>query len=498
MSKEEEALLYQSPDPTQGLWDTWLFQDVDTFHLFHLQRHHNASGCWAIGHAVTTDWLNWETLPLALKQGKSKEWDAGPLMTGMTIKHAGQFYMFYGAMVDRVQRIGVAVSDDLIHWSKSDYPILEAAAPYYETNPSHAINYETAWRDPYIFFNEEDNYFYAFICARAAYWETDVGGGCIAVAQSENLLDWKLLPPAFISESITCLEVPEHFLLNGKHYLTYTTNYHFGTPYPVHNIYQSGGTFYLESDNLLTGYSKPAINNTLMASAPPALSSYVGRSINDSNAPNRRYYYYHNIIPPNDGENLCGSLSAIKYLNTNGKGGIYLSYAPLLETHTQQLSTIDKPLSRENSLYLVDENISDGIYEITVNVAYAGLCFRVRRNNEENLEGLAVWLSPESQEGKELWVVLGSSVAWAGPNGERMSLGGPLALSRLENTTPTNRHLRIVLHGSCVDVYVDNQLCISHTLSTKKTPPTYQVGAFYVGFPKEAAAESLKIQIFNQ
>jgi hypothetical protein len=418
-------------------------------------------------------------------------------MTGMTLKHDGRYYLFYGAMVDRVQRIGVAVSDDLMKWKKVDHPILEAAGPYYEADPSQSINYETAWRDPYVFYQADDDCFYAFICARAADWSSDVGGGCIAVARSQNLLDWELLPPAYISESATCLEVPEYFEMDSRHYLMYTTSYHFGTPYPVYNPNQSGGTFYLESDQVLAGYSAPPYDNTLSASAPPILSCYVGRSILDPHNARRRYYYYHNITPPHDGEFLSGSFSAIKYLEADDSGRIYLKYAPLLEPNTAHDDTVKTPLTKAKAIYLADYDIEDGIFELTANVPYAGLCFHVNYNSENNLEGLAVWLSPESIEGNELWVMLGSMTVWSGPNGERVSLGGPLALGRLENISTRNRHMRIVSRGTFIDVYIDDQLHISHALPSNSRQSTSTAGAFYVGVPKNNAVENLTIRIFT-
>ncbi len=268
-------MLYTPPDPTRSLWDTWLFPQGDLVHLFHLQRQRSEIGCSSIGHAITRDWLHWDTLPLVLEQGTGDSWDAGPLMTGMTLTHDGRYYLIYGAMVDRVQRIGLAVSDDLITWEKVGHaPVLEPGGPWYETDPARAINYETAWRDPYVFFHAPENAYFAFLCARAA-GSPDTGGGCIAVARSETLSDWTLLPPAYVSDALTCLEVPEYFSLKGRHYLTYTTSYHFGTPYPVPDPCQATGTFYLVSDNVLSGYHMPEHANTLTASLPNSVANYV-------------------------------------------------------------------------------------------------------------------------------------------------------------------------------------------------------------------------------
>jgi beta-fructofuranosidase len=62
----------------------------------------------------------------------------------------GRFYMLYTALcraeAGRVQRVGLAVSDDLETWVKEPGPIIEAAAPHYRTDRDGAP--WVAWRDP--------------------------------------------------------------------------------------------------------------------------------------------------------------------------------------------------------------------------------------------------------------------------------------------------------------------------------------------------------------
>lgn len=487
MQSEVFRVLYTPPDPTRSLWDTWLFQQGDVFHLFHLQRRRTEIGCSSIGHAITRDWLHWETLPPVLEQGTGTSWDAGPLMTGMTLAHDGRYYLIYGAMVDRVQRIGLAVSGDLISWEKIGCaPVLEPAGPWYETDPTRAINYETAWRDPYVFYHPLEHSHYAFICARAA-GSQDVGGGCIAVARSENLLDWTLLPPAYVSETLTCLEVPEYFSLNGRHYLTYTTSYHFGTPYPVHDPFQATGTFYLMSDHMLSGYHLPDHPNTLSTSLPDAITSYVGRSIPDLTHAGRRWYYYQHVYPPQPGESLAGSLSAPKYLQASEGGRLRVRYAAdALEPFAEQAESADAPLNTNTLLNLLHHNAPDGVFEAVVNAPYAGVCFRVGLQREELPEGLAVWLAPERQGKSPLFVILGTIHLADGPQGMRPTFGSPVALRALGMPETSDYHLRVVCRGLCVDIYVDDVLYLSHTYSSAAMPKAHGAGVFYAGTPKNS------------
>jgi beta-fructofuranosidase len=479
-------VLYTPPDPTRSLWDTWLFQQGDVFHLFHLQRQRNEVGCSSIGHAITRDWLHWQTLPPVLEQGSGTSWDAGPLMTGMTFVHDGRYYLIYGAMVDRVQRIGLAVSDDLITWEKvGRAPILEPAGPWYETDPTHAINYETAWRDPYVFCHAPDSSFYAFICARAAD-SPDVGGGCIAAARSADLRDWTLLPPAYVSDSLTCLEVPEYFRLNGQHYLTYTTSYHFGTPYPVYDPFQATGTFYLMSENMLSGYHPPDHSNTLNASLPNATSNYVGRSIPDPAHGGRRWYYYHHVYPPQPGESLAGSLSAPKHLQVGPNGQLSVLYAAeVLEPFAEQTDPVAAPLALGTPFAPLRDHAPDGIFEAAVKTPYAGICFRVGPQREGLPEGFAVWLAPGRQgNDSPLSVILGTLHLAEGPDGLHPAFGGPAALRALDLPDADEYHLRVVARGVCVDVYVNDVLYLSHTYAA--LPQAGGVGVFYAGAPKDS------------
>ena len=68
--------------PDSWVWDFWLAEDHDTYHLFFLhasralhdpdRRHLRA----AIGHAVSTDLIHWEQVPDALVHGDPGEFDA--------------------------------------------------------------------------------------------------------------------------------------------------------------------------------------------------------------------------------------------------------------------------------------------------------------------------------------------------------------------------------------------------------------------------------------
>ncbi|PJF35193.1 MAG: hypothetical protein CUN49_11800 [Candidatus Thermofonsia Clade 1 bacterium] len=311
-------MLYAPESPLHGLWDTWLLPAEDGYHLFYLKRDLRDRFAKTIGHAISPDLVHWTSVRDALHAEASGTWDSGWLMTGMIVPHHdGRYYMFYGAMVDQVQRIGVAISDDLYHWHKHPQPVMQACAPFYETDPRRSPNHEVAWRDPCVIYDADSAQYYAFICARVPN-ASHSGGACIAVCRSSDLLTWETLPPAFISDEYVCMEVPDVFRLNGRYYLMFSTAYWFDSYYQTADPNCVNGTFYLVSDHLLEGWRRPA-EPIVVASRESRLDSYVGRSVAHPSDGSR--LFYHHMVRrqhPND----LASFGAVKQLAATPEGAL--------------------------------------------------------------------------------------------------------------------------------------------------------------------------------
>ena len=85
-----------------------------------------------IGRAVSRDLIHWQTLPPIESKGPPGAWDHEATLTGITVKDAGRYAMFYAAAEKNVQRIGVMFSTDLKSWTKHpSNPILLARGPHY-------------------------------------------------------------------------------------------------------------------------------------------------------------------------------------------------------------------------------------------------------------------------------------------------------------------------------------------------------------------------------
>ncbi len=252
--------------PDRWVWDFWLAHDGLDFHIFYLQsprslgdpgeRHWHAT----IGHAVSSDLMHWEILPDAI--GPSPEddgWDNYTTWTGSITQHAGLWYMFYTGGNRRenglVQRIGLAISRDLINWNKYDAnPVLVSDPDRYEELDLD-LWHEQAWRDPWVIKHPSEEQFFAFITAREDHGAPD-GRGVIALAKSSDLLSWDVLDPVTSPGDFGHLEVPQVIQVGGLYYLLFSTS---AENYSEDRIQRSGstpvtGTHYLVSEDLLGPY----------------------------------------------------------------------------------------------------------------------------------------------------------------------------------------------------------------------------------------------------
>lgn len=191
--------------PGSWVWDFWFADDGERYHLFFLYasralhdpdaRHYRAS----IGHAVSTDMVEWTQVADALVRSDGPAFDDLATWTGSVVRHPdGTWFLFYtGARLapdgKNVQRIGYATSPDLNVWTKSGKAIIEATAPWYETLADGAWHDE-AFRDPWVFPDPDGNGWHMLITARAPHGPV-FGRGVVGHAWSGDLRTWELREP---------------------------------------------------------------------------------------------------------------------------------------------------------------------------------------------------------------------------------------------------------------------------------------------------------------
>jgi beta-fructofuranosidase len=241
------------------VWDFWFAQDGLDTHIFYLQaprsikeeslRHWNVS----IGHAVSQDLVHWKILPDALAPSNEEgAWDDLTTWTGSIIQHEGIWYMFYTgtnhAENGKIQRVGLAVSDDLISWKRhSGGPLITADPRWYEPFDL-ALWHEVTWRDPFVF--KWDGKFHIYLTARCNTGPIDARG-VIGHAVSTDLYTWEVCPPVTEAGEFGYLEVPQLIEIDGLWYLFFSVTHdrYAQTRLTNPDIKLQTGTHYMVADS---------------------------------------------------------------------------------------------------------------------------------------------------------------------------------------------------------------------------------------------------------
>jgi beta-fructofuranosidase len=220
--------------PDQWIWDSWIVDDGELYHLFFLQaprslgdpgRRHTAA---RIGHATSADLVEWTYHGVALAPAESG-WDDLALWTGSVVRgDDGLWRMYYTAISSAGrgvsdQRIGMAESDDLYSWRRvGTRPVIEADPRWYTTlgiedDPAAS---ET-WRDPSVFRDPNGDGWHMLITARLAGADR-LDDGVLGHAWSSDLRHWTLGPPVSMPAEFGQLEVPQARRVDGRPLLVFT------------------------------------------------------------------------------------------------------------------------------------------------------------------------------------------------------------------------------------------------------------------------------------
>jgi beta-fructofuranosidase len=219
--------------PDAWLWDFWLAQDGETYHLFFLRasralgepdrRHLRAS----VGHAVSTDPTHWTQLADALVTADRPAFDDVATWTGSVVRGPdGRWYTFYtgaGSTEDGlVQRIGLATSNDLLTWQRHPAAPLLAADPRWYEKLGTSSWRDEAWRDPWVFPDPGGDGWHMLITARANVGPVD-DRGVIGHARSADLVRWEAQPPLTApGAGFGHLEVPQVEIVDGHAVLLFS------------------------------------------------------------------------------------------------------------------------------------------------------------------------------------------------------------------------------------------------------------------------------------
>ncbi len=200
--------------------DVNVIKHEGVYHLFHLTLPNHAY----IAHAVSSDGFNWKRVKNAVFISDPPAWDDDMLWTMHVspdpYKH-GSWRMFYTGLSmkdrSRVQRIGLALSDDLYNWkkSKSDAFPIEIPGPVYESRLDQGRHW-VSFRDPFCY--REDGKVFLLAAARVNNGPV-VRRGCVALIEEKSENRYEFMPPLFRTMHYDDVEVPNLFKLNNRYYL---------------------------------------------------------------------------------------------------------------------------------------------------------------------------------------------------------------------------------------------------------------------------------------
>ncbi|MEO7318767.1 MAG: family 16 glycoside hydrolase, partial [Chthoniobacteraceae bacterium] len=205
---------WQSPvqfRPAAGrLADTIPFFHRGEYHIFYLLAD---MGKVPWEHIVSRDLVQWRELPRALaSDGPPASTDGENMFTGGVVERDGRWHIFYTGWNPRhpVNREHVchATSTDGIAWTKHPEHTFTADGTHYDASR------ENDFRDPFVFWNEEEKQWWMLLCARAAGDKRPVTG----VATSRDLVKWEQQQPLCDGYRGTP-ECPDIFRIGGTWYL---------------------------------------------------------------------------------------------------------------------------------------------------------------------------------------------------------------------------------------------------------------------------------------
>jgi beta-fructofuranosidase len=195
--------------PDHWVWDFWVADDGDLFHLFFLkaprtlgdpdQRHWHAS----VGHAVSSDLTTWTRVADALDPQPEPAFDSLATWTGCCVRdEAGTWRMFSTGLTtehrSRWQRVGVSTSTDLTTWRRTPDALVDADERWYATLAGGAD--EEHWRDPWVV-RGADGRWHMYVTAQAREVPASGGRGVVGHAVSTDLLTWRVCEPLSRGES---------------------------------------------------------------------------------------------------------------------------------------------------------------------------------------------------------------------------------------------------------------------------------------------------------
>ncbi len=308
------------------MWDSWIYvQNENTYHLFYLETVDRIYD--HIGHAVSTDLINWEELRSISVSGAPGSWNSRITLTGMVTPFQGKYYMLLGGYAPEnpdkaIEIIGRYVSDDLENWQEDkSFPLLKPSFPYMtECDISCDCRH---WRDLSLSYDQNNQWFDGYLMTKVKPVSPDDFGTAVGHIRSRDLVHWEMLEPIARQKHFYNMEVPEVFEFNGRYYLTFSTNSLTGLKINSSRGTALRGTFYLTSSSRNGPFTLPP-DPFLIGSGHGHWESYVGRTLEQDD----QRILYHHMGNPFEVRPAWGTP---KKLASDSEGNLHLEYLPVLQ-----------------------------------------------------------------------------------------------------------------------------------------------------------------------
>ncbi len=222
-----KRIFYQPEDGWVG--DTIPFAHNGKFYIFylhderkgHTEDEYGYRTSWNL--LITEDGIHMQDMGVVLPAGDFDEPDYACYTGSVVEGRDGRFHIFYTAQNNYnpkyhregrpLQFVAHATSRDLIHWTKDPQSVFGADESIYEPFD---------WRDPYVFYNEDENCYNMLLAARVI-GAGEKNGGCVGLCRSKDLIHWEAGQPFYSPSSYMTHECPDLFRMGGKWYLIYST-----------------------------------------------------------------------------------------------------------------------------------------------------------------------------------------------------------------------------------------------------------------------------------
>ena len=282
----------------ERMWDTWIYGHGGVYYLFYIRISPGGQRWDGVSLARSTDLLHWEEVGPVLEKHADALW----LGTGMVVRVDDRFIMnFSEERPAKHQVIGFAESNDLQSWRRLATE-LRPDPRWYEAEPEDSAEPVPRWDSLGVVEvpGRAGGRFLATICANTRSGPRG-GSGVLGLAESDDAVHWRCLPPASESMRIPNYEVPEYVRFGDRWYVLFATNS------PAANRFDplagnSGGTYYVVSDRPEGPFVAPPGDGLLQGTRAEQwwwMNTYVGRPLRVGD----EWLYYHHWSSRHDSPN---------------------------------------------------------------------------------------------------------------------------------------------------------------------------------------------------